>query len=52
MKKFDRNSTAGYGLLGEMCISELQERLALVKEAIKKEEEYRRIRITALKEEV
>ncbi|MCO5554098.1 hypothetical protein L7F22_007624 [Adiantum nelumboides] len=51
MKKFDRDSTAGHGLLGEMSIAELQERLAVVKEAIKKEEEYRRVRISASKEE-
>ncbi|MCO5559601.1 hypothetical protein L7F22_013202 [Adiantum nelumboides] len=51
MKKFDRDSTAGHGLLGEMSIAELQERLAVVKEAIKKEEEHRRVRISASKEE-
>ncbi|KAH7315886.1 hypothetical protein KP509_21G069600 [Ceratopteris richardii] len=51
MKKFDRGSTAGHGLLGEMSIAELKERLALVKQAINKEEEFRRIRINAYKEE-
>lgn len=51
MKKFDRASTAGHGLLGEMSICELQERLALIKEAIKKEEEYQRVQINALKDE-
>jgi uncharacterized small protein (DUF1192 family) len=47
----DLTASAGHGLLGEMSIAELQERLSILREEFKRAEEERREKIHQLKNE-
>ncbi|KAF7666453.1 hypothetical protein LDENG_00108820 [Lucifuga dentata] len=44
-KFFDDTETGGHGLMGEMSLAELKERLALLKEAQQSEQQERRMRV-------